>query len=435
MLYRFGPPRRRVKGCMPWKVSGVVEKRKQFLADYESGEWTMTDLCRAYEITRPTGYAVLRRYAQEGETGLEERSRAPKRHPNQTAAEIEEQVLALRRKHPRWGPRTLKKLLEMGASEIAWPAASTIGEILDREGLTQHRVKRRRIEPYQLPFLAVTEPNDEWAGDFKGWMRTADGSRVDPLTISDSCSRYLLRCQGVEKTDGVRVQAIFEAAFREYGLPWAIRTDNGPPFASRAIGGLSRLTVWWIKLGIVHERIQPAHPEQNGRHERMHLTLQQETMTPMAANRRAQQRRFDQFRSEYNEERPHEALGLRTPASCYTPSPRSYPSRIPQPEYGTAMTVRRVQAGGQFSWRHQEVFVSETLAGEPIGLEPIDDRWYTIYFADFALAQFDSRTLTLHRLPPANGFDRAEAGEGKLSPSPAPHPQNPDQQVSTMSPV
>ena len=189
--------------------------------------------------------------------------------------EIEEQVLALRRKHPRWGPRTLKKLLERQNRQVAWPAASTIGEMLDREGLTEHRVKRRKVEPYQQPFQSVTEPNDEWAGDFKGWMRTGDGERVDPLTISDSCSRYLLRCQAVEKADSERVRAIFEAAFREYGMPRAIRTDNGAPFASRAIAGLSRLSVWWIKLGIVPQRIEAGHPEQNGRHERMHRTLKE----------------------------------------------------------------------------------------------------------------------------------------------------------------
>jgi len=382
---------------MPWKVSGVVEKRKQFLADYESGEWTMTDLCRAYGITRPTGYAVLRRYTQDGETGLEERSRAPKRHPNQTPVEIEEQVLAVRRKHPRWGPRTLKKLLEMRDSEIAWPAASTIGEMLDREGLTQHRVKRRKVEAYQQPFLAVIEPNDEWAGDFKGWMRTADGSRVDPLTISDSCSRYLLRCQGVEKTNGVRVQAIFEAAFREYGIPWAIRTDNGPPFASRAIAGLSRLAVWWIKLGIVPQRIQAGHPEQNGRHERMHRTLKEAIGSPQA-NRRAQQRAFDEFRREYNEVRPHQALGMQTPAAVYRSSPRQFPARVPKPEYGTAMQVRRVQKHGEFNWKHCHVFLSEVLYGERVGLLPIDDRYCRVYFATVPIARFDTHKLQVERL-------------------------------------
>jgi transposase InsO family protein len=381
---------------MPWEVSGIVEKRKQFLADYESGEWTMTDLCRAYEITRPTGYAVLRRYRRDGEGGLEEQSRAPKRHPNQTAAAIEEQVLALRRKHPRWGPRTLKELLKRQDHRVAWPAASTIGEILDREGLTQHRVKRRKVEPYHQPFQAVMEPNDEWAGDFKGWMRTSDGERVDPLTISDSCSRYLLRCQAVEKADGVRVQAIFEAAFREYGMPRAIRTDNGAPFASRAIAGLSRLSVWWIKLGIVPQRIEAGHPEQNGRHERMHRTLKEST--PPQANRRAQQRSFDQFREEYNQVRPHQALGMQTPAAIYSSSPRQFPARLKEPEYGTTMQVRRVQKHGEFRWKTSNVFLSHVLYGERVGLLPIDDRYCRIYFSTVPIARLDTRKLQVERL-------------------------------------
>jgi transposase InsO family protein len=319
--------------------------------------------------------------------------------------------------------------------DVTWPAASTMGELLRREGLVIARKKRRRMDPYTTPFASASEPNRVWCGDFKGWSRTQDGERVDPLTISDACTRYLLRCQAVEKMDTARVQAIFEAAFREYGLPESIRTDNGAPFASRAIAGLSRLAVWWMKLGIVPERIQPAHPEQNGRHERMHLTLQQETMSPMAANRRAQQRRFDQFRSEYNQQRPHQALDMRTPAACYTQSPRAYPARVRQPEYDTSLLVRRVHLRGQFSWKHHDVFLSETLAGERIGLEPIDDRGYTIYFAEFPLGYFDSRTRTVHRLSAAAGFYKADAGEGEPPPSPAPHPQNPDQKLSTMSPV
>src|SRR5260370_993867 len=357
----------------------------------------MTDVWRAYGITRPTGYAVLRCYARDGEAGLEERSRAPKRHPNQMPAEIEEQVLALRRKHPRWGPRTLKKLLETQNSTMAWPAASTIGEMLDREGLTQHRVKRRKVEPYQQPFQAVTEANDEWAGDFKGWMRTADGSRVDRLTISDSCSRSLLRCQVVEKAASPRVQAIFEAAFREYGMPGAIRTDNGPPFASRAIAGLSRLAVWWIKLGIVPQRIQAGHPEQNGRHERMHRTLKEATGLPQA-NRRAQQRAFDQCRREYNEVRPHQALGMQTPAALYRSSPRQFPAQVQEPEYGTAMQVRRVQKHGEFNWKHSPVFLSEVLYGERVGLLPIDDRYCLLYFPTLPIARFDTHKLHVERL-------------------------------------
>lgn len=389
---------------MPWKVSGAVEKRKQFLAEYASGEWTMTELCGAYGITRPTGYAVLRRYEREGEAGLEERSRAPRRHPNQTPAEIEAQVLALRRKHPRWGPRTLKKLLEDQSGALAWPAASTIGELLDREGLTRHRRKRRKVEPYRRPFESVTEPNDEWAGDFKGWMRTQDGERIDPLTISDTCSRFLLRCQAVEKTDSARVQAIFEAAFREYGMPRAIRTDNGAPFASCAIAGLSRLAVWWIKLGIVPGRIAAGHPEQNGRHERMHRTLKEATASPPAANRRAQQRAFDEFRREYNEVRPHQALAMRTPEAVYRSSPRPYPGRVKEPQYASALKVRHVHKHGQFWWNYQDVFLSKVLHGERIGLLPLDDRYYRIYLAWLPIARLDTHTLQVERLWPEDGI-------------------------------
>jgi len=413
----------------------MVEKRRQFVEQWLSEEWTMTELCARHGISRQAGYNTLARYQQAGWEGVEERSRAPLRHPNRTGAEIEQQIVELRHQHMRWGPRKLKAVLERQQPDRTWPAVSTMGELLRREGLVIARKKRRRTDPYTAPFAAADAPNRVWCGDFKGWGRTQDGVRIDPLTLTDACSRYLLRCQAVEKTDTERAQAIFEAAFREYGLPEAIRTDNGAPFASRAIAGLSRLAVWWMKLGIEPERIQPAHPEQNGRHERMHLTLQQETMSPMAANRRAQQRRFEQFRREFNEQRPHEALDMRTPASCYAPSPRPYPARVSEPEYGSSMIVRRVSPGGQFMWKTHDVFLSETLRGERIALQPIDDRWYTIYFAEFALGHFDHRTRTVHRRMPAHGFYRADAGDGEPPPSPAPHPHNPDQNLSTMSPV
>jgi transposase InsO family protein len=411
-----------------------VEKRRQFVEEWLSENWTMTELCMRHGISRQAGYNTLARYQHAGWEGLKAHSRAPRRHPNQTSRAIEQQIVELRHEHMRWGPRKLQVVLKRQQPDVNWPAASTMGELLHREGLIIPRKKRRRTDPYTAPFASASEPNRVWCGDFKGWSRTQKGERIDPLTISDACTRYLLRCQAVEKMDTVRVQAIFEAAFREYGLPGTIRTDNGAPFASRALAGLSRLAVWWMKLGIVPERIQAGHPEQNGRHERMHLTLQQETMSPMAANRRAQQRRFDQFRCEYNQQRPHEALGMRTPDSCYTASPRPYPARVCEPEYDTRLLVRRVHLRGQFSWKHDDVFVSETLMGERIGLEPIDDRWYTIYFAEFPLGRFDSRTRTVHRLPPA-GFYRADAGEGESPPSPAPHPPKPDQNLSTMSPV
>src|SRR6266436_3368414 len=258
---------------MPWKTSSVMEEKLRFVFEHELQERTMTELCDRYEITRQTGYVWLRRYREAGAAGLLEQSRAAHRHGNQMPEEIEQQVLELRQAHMRWGPRKLKRILERDEPGRSWPAASTIGALLQREGLVVPRRKRVRTAPYSAPLAHADGPNRVWCADFKGWFRTADGERIDPLTISDAHSRYLLRGQAVEKTDTARVQAIFEAAFRQYGLPAAIRTDNGAPFASRALAGLSRLAVWWIKLGIVPERIEAGHPEQNGRHERMHRTL------------------------------------------------------------------------------------------------------------------------------------------------------------------
>jgi len=418
-----------------------MEEKLRFVFEYEQGEGTMSELCQRYEISRETGYVWLRRHRQSGVAGLQEQSRAARRHQNQTPEPIERMVLELRQAHMRWGPRKLKRVLERNEPGQVWPAASTIGAVLKREGLVVGRRKRSKTPPYSEPLAHADGPNRVWCADFKGWFRTGDGERMDPLTITDAHSRYLLRCQGAEKIDTQRVQAIFEATFREYGLPVAIRTDNGAPFASRAVAGLSRLAVWWMKLGIVAERIAAGHPEQNGRHERMHRTLKQETAMPPAADRRAQQRALDRFRQEYNQVRPHEALGMQTPAEIYRPSPRSFPARVPQAEYPDTMLVRSVQQKGHFHWKKHEVFVSEVLWGERVGLLPVDERWFTVYFTQFPIARFDSHQLRILPLPKAQDFYKDDAREGDASPSPAPHPLTPpdqtdlDQKVSGMCPV
>jgi transposase InsO family protein len=334
---------------------------------------------------------VLRRFRQYGLKGLEELNRAPGCHPNQTGAEIERAVLELRQAHMRWGPRKLKRILERDQPGRGWPATSTMGEIVKRAGLVVARKKRHRTEPYTQPLAHALESNRVWCADFKGWFKAGDGTRIDPLTISDAWSRYLLRCQAVEKTNTERVRAIFEAAFREHGLPQAIRTDNGPPFASPALRGLSRLAVWWIKLGIAPERIQAGHPEQNGRHERMHRTLKQDLQ--LGRDWRAQQRQLDQFRQDYNQLRPHEALGMQTPAAIYVPSTRSYPERMPELEYPDTMQVLRVKSQGCFRWKKHDVFLSEVLWGEPIGLLPLDEQSSKVYFAHLPLALFNHRLL------------------------------------------
>ena len=414
-----------------------MEEKVRFVLEYEQDKQTMTELCQAYGIARETGYVWLRRYRERGVAGLVELNRAALRHGNQTPPDTEQAVVELRQAHMRWGPRKLKRVLERDQAHQRWPAASTIGELLKREGLVVGRKRRRRTAPYAEPLAHADGPNRVWCADFQGWFRTADGERIDPLTLSDAYSRFLLRCQAVEKTDTPGTRAIFEAAFREYGLPQAIRTDNGAPFASSAVGGLSRLAVWWMKLGIVAERIEAGHPEQNGRHERMHRTLKQETAQPAAANRRAQQRVFDRFRGEYNEQRPHQALGMQTPALLYEPSPRPYPSRVPEPEYPASMRVRSVHPQGQIRWKKHEIFLSEVLWGERVGLLPVDERWFTIHFAQFPIARFDSYKLRITPLPKEQDFYIAEeAGEGEAPPSPAPHPLiTEEEKLSGMSPV
>ena len=402
---------------MPWRVSGVVEERARFVLEYGDGELTMTQLCRIHGIARKTGYKWVERFTAESLDGLQDQSRAPARHPNQTAPAIEARVLALRRAHMSWGPRKLRVILAQ-KSGLSVPAASTIGELLKREGLVRERRRRSKTPPYTEPFAAADTPNQVWCADFKGWFRTGDGKRIDPLTISDAHSRYLLRCQAVEKTDTARVQAIFETCFREYGMPEAIRTDNGAPFASTAIAGLSRLAVWWMKLGIVPERIEAGHPEQNGRHERMHRTLKEETTKPAAANRRAQQRAFDRFRCEYNQVRPHEALRMQTPGAVYVPSPRAFPERVAEPEYDSTMQVRHVYPHGQFFWKGEDVFLSKVLAGERVGLEALDERYWCVYFARFPIALFDSLHKRMLSLPTLEEEDESrteeEVGHGNL---------------------
>jgi transposase InsO family protein len=341
---------------------------------------------------------------------LEDRSRAPHHHPQAVAEAVAAQILAARRAHPTWGPRKLHVWLRRREAPTSWPCPSTIGELLRREGLTVPRRRRWRSVPYRQPFAACDQPNAVWCADFKGWFRTGEGKPCYPFTLSDATSRFLLRCQALARTDHDAVQPLLEAAFREYGLPQAIRTDNGPPFASTTLGGLTRLSIWYVRLGITPERIAPGHPEQNGRHERFHRTLKQDATLPPQATRRAQQRAFDRFRQEYNFERPHEALAMAVPASCYHPSSRPYPRRLPELNYPEGTQVRRVRHNGEIHWRSRFLYVSQTLAGELVGVIPVDDRYFRLRFGPLELALLDSHR---HRLivPSATRKSRRAAGE------------------------
>lgn len=389
---------------MPWKETSTLEQRKEMIARWRAGEETVAELCREYEISRQTAYKWFRRFELGGELGLEELSRAPHRAARAMPEKMAERIVSVRRQHPRWGPRKILGYLQRKSAAASWPAASSVGALFQREGLVAARRKRLRVPSYSAPLAHADFPNRVWCADFKGWFLCGDGHRCDPLTSTDACSRFLLRCQHVPKTDGVHVRSVFETMFREYGLPEAIRTDNGAPFASKAPGGLSRLSMWWLRLGIRHERIAPGCPQQNGRHERMHRTLKQETAAPPRANLRRQQEAFRTFEREYNYERPHEALGNRTPAEVYAPSPRAYPARLPELEYPVGAHLRWVSQQGSVKWKSQRTFISEVLGRQAVGLIEIEDDWFEVYYGPILLGWLDGYKAVFQRAPAAGGL-------------------------------
>jgi transposase InsO family protein len=368
-----------------------MDQRVAFIADWLRDEWTMTELAARYQISRKTAYKWADRYDADPAAGLADRSCAPKAHGRTMAEPIRDAILALRRGHPHWGPKKLRAILRERQPRDAWPAASTMGDLLRREGVSQPRRRTRYVVPLTQPLAAAQAPNDVWTADFKGWFRTADQTRCDPLTMADACSRFVLCCRIVAPSErGVRPW--FERAFREHGLPLAMRTDNGSPFATTGAGHLSHLAVWWLKLGIQLDRTDRGHPEQNGRHERFHLTLQQETTTPPAATPRQQQRRFDRMRSEFNHERPHEALGQQPPARVYVASSRSYPARLEDPWYDATHQVRRVRPTGEIKWQGERVFVCEAVRGELVGLAETERGDWLVHFMQVELGRIDRRT-------------------------------------------
>jgi putative transposase len=378
-----------------------MDEKTEFIAECLQGELPMTALCERYGISRDTGYRLLGRYREEGPSGLEPRSRAPHRHGMTMAEEVAAAIVALRRQRPYWGPKKLRAVLQRRDPKQLWPAPSTIGDLLRRQGLSEPRRRRRRAVPLSQPFRPVHEPNDLWCIDFKGWFRTADGQRCDPLTITDADSRFLIECRIVpETTEAVR--PVVDQAFCELGLPRAIRSDNGAPFASSTSpGGLSRLSVHWVKLGIRLERIEPGAPQQNGRHERMHATLKAETSRPPAATAAEQQARFDRFRHDFNDNRPHEALGQVPPTSRYRPSPRPYPHKIEAPWYDADHAVRKVRSNGEIRWGGEMIFLSEALIGEPVGIAETEAGDWLVRFADIDLGIIERRSKKLRRFTAA----------------------------------
>jgi putative transposase len=370
---------------MVWRETCAMEERLRFVMAAVDNAEPFAMVCRRFGVSRKIGYKWLERYRDEGIAGLKDHSRAPLHHPQAVTAAIAERCLAVRRDHPTWGPVKVRSWLEQHAPRMQWPAPSTIGELFDREGLTVRRRLRRRSPPSSAPFGQCAAANDVWCIDFKGWFVTGDGKRCEPLTLSDAHSRYLLRCQALARSDTDHVWPVLDAALREFGLPQRLRSDNGPPFASCGAGGLSQLAVKLIKAGVVPERIAPGKPQQNGRLERLHLTLLQDAATPPAPTLREQLKRLRNFQHIYNEERPHQALGNDTPAKHYTASPRRFDGVLREPSYSADHQVRRVRHNGEIRWQGATIYISAALIGEPIGLSENRDGGWTASFGPVVL--------------------------------------------------
>ncbi len=381
---------------MPWSETTKMRERMRFVLDAEESLFTMTELCQRYGISRVTGHKWLKRFRGKGVQGLEDLSRAPQHSPHQTSAAIVEMIAEARGHHPNWGARKLIRWLQRRRPNLALPAPSTAGDILKRLGLITPRRRRRHLPHPGRGLTEALAPNQVWTADFKGQFRTQDARYCYPLTVADRFSRYLLGCRSQLSVETIATRKNFRRLFKEYGLPQIIRTDNGVPFAApTAISRLSRLSVWWIRLGIRPELIQPSPPEQNGRHERMHRTLKAETTRPPAANARAQQRLFDSFRFEFNHERPHETLQDKLPADLYQPSPRPFPDRLPQPEYPGHFEVRKVSKNGGIRWKKGWVNISHSLLEQYVGLEEVDDGVWSLYFGPLLLGRFHEDDLSL----------------------------------------
>lgn len=392
---------------MPWKEIRVVDERME-LVRRVAGGMSVTEAARHSGVSRVTAYKWLRRFASDGEAALRDRSRAPRRRPHATDDALIDRILALRDAW-QWGPAKIRAKLLDDPGVDAVPAASTIGALLKAHGRV-HRKTRRRVPRRSEPLAHCDAPNRVWCADFKGWFTTQDGRRCDPLTITDGATRYLLCCQIVERTTSALAAPVFDAVFREYGLPDIIRTDNGVPFAHPCTTGLSPLAVGWIKLGITPERIRPGKPQENGRHERMHRTLKEQTLRPPAETWRRQQERFDAFAEHYNFERPHEATEDQPPGRFYAPSTRPYPKRIKNPDYPSDWELRRVYDKGSFDFRSQKrLHIGEALAGETIALAPSPlERYLEIYFGHVRIAYLDTKHMRVIAQPPKNAWTEKE---------------------------
>lgn len=380
---------------MPWKEIHVSDQRLRFIAAVKSGDESFAALCRHFGISRPTGYKWLTRYETASLDGLKDHSSAPHTSPQTTPTAIHDAILEAKRLHRKWGPALLRAHLQQTKPDTPWPATSTFGSILQAAGLTTTR-PRTPNPPHQPRHLTPTTGNNSvWSMDFKGWFRTQDSQICYPFTLLDTTSRFLLRCQALAKTDTALVQPLLYAAFAEFGLPTVIRSDNGSPFASNGLARLSRLAIWCLTYGVRPEYTTPGHPQENGRLERFHGTLNRDLTYAPAATMAAQQRAFDAYRQEYNHVRPHSALGYHPPATVYTRSTRLVPEVPPGPfDYPEAMLVRFVHTNACIKWRGSLIYVSEAFQGQRVGLSPLTEQFYALYVGILPVAILDDTTRT-----------------------------------------
>jgi putative transposase len=399
---------------MPWRETSPMEERLEFVREYETELFTMTELAAQYGISRRTGYKWLERYDAHGAVGLHDRSRRPHASPQATDPELIAALVRLRQRHPRWGAKKLLTVAARHDPHAVWSCPSTVAAHLKARELVTARRRRRPPVAVAASRAPITAANDVWTTDFKGEFLTGDHRYCYPFTLRDGFSRFVLRCDALTAHTLAVTRPRLERAFAEYGLPDRIRSDNGPPFGGPGLGRLSALAVWWIRLGIVPERIVPGHPEQNGSHEQFHAVLKAHTARPPAAHAAAQQRRFTRFCSEYNHVRPHEALDQAVPATRYTPSARPLPARLPPLEYPGHAEIRRVDQNGYVSWR-RPLFVSAALADQAIAFEEVDAGIWTVTFASVVLGRFDERGHTIHPIAPVSaGRSASSAGSAPV---------------------
>ena len=372
---------------MPWANVKPMDAKIHFLSDWLRGIDTFAGICRHHGISRKTGYKWIRRFKKLGPEGLNDQCRRPNGNPNRIPFPVRQALIDLRKQHCHWGPKKLLSLLADQHPDWQLPGKTTVYNILRTEGLIRSRRRRAKVAPSPKPFAPAKHPNDVWSADFKGQFYTKDGRCCYPLTVMDHVSRYLLSCQIVDGTGTKQSRRVFTALFKRYGLPERIRTDNGTPFASIGVGGLSKLSLWWIRLGILPERIEPGKPQQNGRHERMHRTLKDEALEQLQDNARAQQKRLDQFVEEYNELRPHESLKQRPPASCYRPSDKKMPTRLPPMRYPPYFKSAKVNQNGTIWINGDYIYIGYLLQGEQVGLEQIGHDLWEVFFGNVRLCR------------------------------------------------